>query len=514
MITQQRIANQTRPKASHSIVLWFVLLCASLYSLPALAAPTLNVDNIKIKPFRAGIYFPANESECESYVQRHIKRQPPSKRRHYPRTIKEAIMWIKKARDEGRFYAQQGQVLGWLQSRIDQHKKGNLFLLFGNNHNIIEHYRFFNELWTPGKDGIALSGVTHLALEAFVTELKKKRLSRRDVRWMRKLWKTWRLRKSLLTNRTQRKKLLSLLVSGQQTLLDLYIHKKRRWAYRLLEVLNAFMLGRSYSPLYLKELIRTIKLARHYQDAEGRRARLDVVASDMSLRLRKKVRHYRCWLYSLREIFSLQAIHHRLKKKRNVIGYMWGSDHIRKRHFPRFVSRKDKVVSIRLQGGGMPDIWDRALLRLRLPQKPFAIVTPGAEEGDLMVHFPPKGPWIAGKALIGPISQAHLLRLTKGPKPPKQPPPLPSNYHYSLNISLQMMRRPLSFCYRKGHTSTLVRIHIAPSGRIVKVGGVHKQATGWSMPCIQRVLWRLPLPPPPGRRALEIVFILRYKPNK
>lgn len=473
----------------------------------------MDGGKLKISTLPNGVYLPHNNESCRTYIQHNIKRRSTTSPKAYPTTVAQAVKWLQRAKQNNRYYERNAAILGLLQSRIDQHQKGDLYLLFGNNHNVIQHYQFFNELWTPGRDGLHLSGITHIALEAFVTDLKNKPLRRRTRRWMRKIWSSWRGRRQLLTDPHKRKKLLSLLFSSQQPLLDLYVLQGKTWAYHLLEVINSFLLGRSYPPAYLQELMRTVKLAREYPDAKGRKGRIQLLASDMSLKLRKQVRHLSCWVYALREIFSAQAIRARTKhSKRNVIAYMWGSDHIRKHHFPRYLPVRHKLYTILLQGGGLPDVWDRALLKLKQPMRMFAIETPGAKEGDIMIHFPPRGPWIAGHTLIGPVSQAHLVRSRAGGRMPRLTP-LPQGYALAVNTTLQMMRRPLSYCYRKGKRKALVRLTIAPSGRIQRVKLLQHRKAGWSYPCIQRVLWRLPLPPPPSQHAMHVLFLLRYRPG-
>jgi hypothetical protein len=377
-------------------------------------------------------------------------------------------------------------------------------LFFGNNHTITRHYRFFNELLHLGRDGLHLTGITHLALEAFVTDLQETPLSRQTVRWLRDIW--GKNQRDLLRDPRHRQRLARLLLTSQQPLIDLYIHRKQDWAFHLLKVVNRFLLGRAYPPAFLKELEATLRHARHHP-----RGPIDVIATDMSLALRKRFYHVYCWIYPLREIFSLQTTQRRLQRKpqkRRVIVSMWGADHIRKQHFPRFLPPTTSSYSVRLAGGSKPDLWDIALAQLRWPLRSFALETPNAEDADLLIHFPPKGSLALASTQIREIALARLLRQTQGSRW-NDFSPIPHTYQNNLRQVLQVLQPRLDRCHRHGYAPLHIQLHIGPSGRILRTIIQSNPFRAWSEQCIRLALWRYPLPAPPRGAPLRLQFALQ-----
>ncbi|MCB9637749.1 MAG: hypothetical protein H6727_02445 [Myxococcales bacterium] len=449
--------------------------------------------------------FPKDISACWDYTKRHIQR-PKQVYRTYPQTVDEAVKWLLEARRRGRLHLQKGAILGRLQSEIDQHQKGDLYLFFGNNHTVVKHYQFFNELLQPGKDGLYLSGLTHLALEAFVTDHESKPFSRRMLRWLRKIW--GKDQRRLLRDPQKRQHLAKLLLTSQQPLIDLYIQRKQAWAYRLLKIVNRFLLGRSYPLAFLREVEKSLQHARHYPGGH-----LDVVATDMSLKLRQRFYHVFCWIYPLREVFSLQMVQRRIQKvpaTRRVIAYMWGADHIRKQHFPRYLPKTTSTFSIRLGGGSRPDLWDLAFARLGWDLGTFALETSQAEEADLLIHFPPKGRWNLAGTQIQQVALARLLRKSQGSRWP-EPNPFPITYRNNVLRVLQLLQPRLDRCHRHGHASLDLQLHVSPTGRIKRTIIQKNPFHAWSEQCVRLVLWRYPLPPPPKGTSIKVQFSLRRK---
>gem|GEM_PF-1975366 len=447
--------------------------------------------------------FPTQNADCWPYVRRHQLR-PSRPHRHYPKTVEEAVQWLIAAKKRGRLFFQQGAILGHLQSVIDQHTHGDLYLFFGNNHTITKHYRFFNEALHLGKDGLQLTGITHLALEAFVTDFHSPPLSRQTIRWLREIW--GKNQRDLLRDPSRRQRLARLLLTSQQPLIDLYLHHKQDWAFRLLTVVNRFLLGRAYSPSFLKELEATLRHARNHPSGP-----IDVIATDMSLSLRQRFYHVYCWIYPLREAFGLQITQRRIQKKpqkRRVIAFMWGADHIRKQHFPRFLPTTTPTYSVRLSGGSKPDLWDLAFARLGWPLRAFALDTPNAEEADLLIHFPPKGSFALASTEIRQIALARLLRQTQGPRW-NDFSPVSLTYQNNLRQVLQFLQPRLDRCHRHGFSPLHIQLHIGPSGRIIRTIIQANPFRAWSERCIRLALWRYPLPPPPRGAPLRLDFVLQ-----
>jgi len=480
---------------------WLVglMLSASAWGKPRKRGQRWRLTPLPAPTFKT----PANDLACFRMVKRKVRRHTLWQSRH-PRTVKEAIRWLQRARRKGQLMWKRGAILGHIQQIIDQPRRGRLHLLFGNNHSVVGHYRFFNELLHPGKDGIQLKGLTHLALEAFVTEPKLRRFKRRELRLLRRSWSPKGRRISLRLRRKVRQYMASLIESDQQRLLDLYILKKKAWAYHFIQVVSHYLLGSAYSPSLLQEMLATL---RHARKAKGK---LRVLATDMSLRMRRRSSRLACWLYSLREIFGLYAVNRIATHRKHVIAYMWGSHHVRKDHFPRFIHNGERVFSVRMQGGGKPDIWDHALARLNLPMKMFAIATPGSRESDLLIHFPAKGPYLAGKIKM---SRFRFARIQRQPGQLFQRPRFYRSYRNNLTKALRGLRRPLLQCYSRGRKTLTLNLTISGSGRIIRLGfpPFHKRILGWSWSCIRRRLWRLPLPTPPKRLPIQVKFKLQYK---
>jgi len=490
------------------LVVCLLFLCG--WTSVTQAKPLISNEKLKILPMpRKSLALPRTNIGCWKYVSNHWKIKP-KKTPQYPTTVDGAVRWIQKAQREGRIYWQRAMILGKLQLVIDRHKKGNLYLLFGNDHTVTQHYQFFNELLHPGRDQIQLDGITHISLEAYLTHPFPKKLKSKTIRWLSKVWGSAKNRRLMLRSHAARAKLASLVLSDQQPFIDLYIHKGKKWSYRLLEILTTFLLSRSYPAAFLHEVLATLKHARQ------RKKPIDVIASDISSQIHYRIRRLPCWLYPLREIYSLKGVRRRLRKKRNVVAFMWGADHIRKRHIFRFLRSNEKGYAVRMQGGGMPDIWDRALYKLRLPQKMFAIRTPGAEDGDLMVHFPPVGSWLAGNAHITQIAMAKISRRSKGSALPIiSKAPWLASYQTSVRHSLSLMGSKMARCYHSGRRSALIQIRVGMMGRVqgVTLLGKNNKKNKWSETCLQKVLWRLPLSPPPRRRAMLILFRAQYQPT-
>ena len=189
----------------------------------SLAAPSVGGSGLRIQPLRQPplLGFAPTELACYRYLQNKYKR-PRQRWPKEPKTVAEARAYLEKARKEKRLYLRRGAILARLQQVIHQHKRGNLYLLFGNNHTIRNHYRFFNEILTPGRDGIQLRGLTHLGLEAFTADIRPARLSPQTQKMLRGLWSSPKSRRLLLTSSRVRSRLFKMLLSGQQHLLDLY----------------------------------------------------------------------------------------------------------------------------------------------------------------------------------------------------------------------------------------------------------------------------------------------------
>ncbi|MCK6510009.1 hypothetical protein L6R29_08595 [Myxococcota bacterium] len=447
--------------------------------------------------------FPTQNADCWPYVRRHQLR-PSRPHRHYPKTVEQAVQWLLAAKKRGRLFFQQGAILGHLQSVIDQHTQGDLYLFFGNNHTITTHYRFFNEALHLGKDGLQLTGITHLALEAFVTDFHSPPLSRQTTRWLRDIW--GKNQRDLLRDPSRRQHLARLLLTSQQPLIDLYLHRKQDWAFRLLTVVNRFLLGRAYSRSFLNEIEATLRHARNHPNGP-----LDVIATDMSLSLRQRFYHVYCWIYPLREAFGLQIIQRRLQQKpqkRRVIALMWGADHIRKQRFPRFLPTTTPTYSVRLAGGSKPDLWDLAFARLGWPLRAFALDTPNAEEADLLIHFPPKGSFALASTEIRKIALARLLRQTQGSRW-NDLSPVSLTYQNNLRQVLQFLQPRLDRCHQHGFSPLQIELHIGSSGRIVRTIIRSNPFRSWSERCIRLALWRYPLPPPPRGAPLRLDFVLQ-----
>ncbi len=428
--------------------------------------------------------------------------------RQYPGTVEAAVLWLQAVIKSKQILWKRGRILAQLQTTIDSHRHGRMFLLFGNNHNIVEHYRFFNELWHLGKDGIRLDGVTHIALEAFVTGAKSIPLRRRTRRMLRRLWRQRLRQRSGKARAVWRRKMVHLLTTDQQPLIDLYLRYGDRWALRMLEVINHFLLGNTYPPEMLNEIHATLRHARGY------RGKVDIIASDMSARLRQRTHQLLCWIYPLREMFSLHAISQRLHRKRSVIAYMWGADHIRKDHFPRFLSPTDRVLSVRLAGGGAPDVWDMALARLTISPRLFAIPTPGARDGDWLIHLPPRSAVLA-QALMSPSKQrARLSRTARKLLSPPNPLPLVRSYILRINRVLQRLRYRLSRCARPHRgLSVPVELEISGRGLVERVTFPQRRKLLLSQRrCLRQLLWKRAFESPPHRRPVALRFQLRFVP--
>lgn len=449
---------------------------------------------------------PRNNMGCYRMVREHTRKSPIWVKR-YPATVGQAVSWLKQAMKNKTILWQRGRVLAHLQTTIDNHRFGRMFLLFGNNHSIVEHYRFFNELWHPGRDGVKLDGVTHIALEAFVTGMTHNVVNRRKRRSMRRLWRKRLTLKSAKARFLWRQKMLKLLTVDQQPLLDMYMRYGDRWALRMLEVINHFLLGSSYPPEMLNEIHATIKHARGY------RGKVKVIATDMAMHLRKRARRLLCWIYPLREMFSLHVIKRNLRSRRSVVAYMWGADHIRKDHFPRFLSPTDKVMSVRLAGGGAPDIWDMALAKMGLSSKLFAIPTPGAREGDFLIHLPPRSSLLARALLRQYQNKARLARAPRHPLLQWKRKPLIQTYTARVNRSLQRLRFRLRRCAWKRAVRRKIRIQLEINGQgqieAVTFPRRHRLRR-WQQRCIRRLLWKRTLEAPPSKETVNVLFQLRF----
>lgn len=492
---------------------WIHILCcifcaqSVLCSFPAFSKPRVRIHtlNVRIGP-KTSFRIPKDDLACFRMIRKKVRRSRMWAQR-YPRTVKGAIQWIQKAQRNQRLWTKRGAILGYLQSVIDRPRRGRLHLLFGNNHSVIQHYAFFNELFHRGKDGVRLSGVTHLALEAFVSEPTARPFSRRMRYVLKQLWSGRKDRSKLLAQSSIRRQVADLVTADQQRLVDLYVLHNQQWSYHLLKVMSHFLLGSAYSPSVLHEMLSTLRHARSYKK------KIRVLATDMSLRMRTRTKHLACWLYSLREVFALHAVDQHSTHRKDVIAYMWGSNHIRKDHFPRFISRGEDVFSVRMQGGGKPDIWDRARAQLHLPMKMFAIYTPGAREGDLMIHFPPVGP--APSVHLKSHSQA-LSQLKRSPSSKRRSKQRRLGFLSYRKVARRVilnMHAHLVRCYRRRDRSIRLRIRINGVGRISRIRFVHgRRRVGWSLACFQRILWRMPMPVPPQKKAVELDVRVVWKP--
>lgn len=498
-------------------VVWLLLLGVGfLVPSEAKGKPRSRVKSFQMKVLpKQRFRIPKDDLACFRYVRQHVRRKSLWLRR-YPTSVEEAIKWIQKARSQGRFLTQRGTIVGQIQQVIDRPRRSRLHLLFGNNHNVINHYTFFNELLHNGKDGIRLSGVTHLALEAFVTEHKRRRLSWRMRRVLRTLWTGKANRGRLFSKVSTRQKMAELVESDQQHLIDLYIKKNARWSYHVLKVLSHFLLGSAYSPPLLDEMLATLRHARSYPN------KIKVLATDMSLRLRKKTQHMACWIYSLREVFGLYAVNRSALRRKSVIMYMWGSNHIRKDHFPRFIPRSEKTFSVRMQGGGKPDVWDHAMAQLHLPMKMFAIITPGVREADMMIHFPAKGAFRMLAGRTGILALSRIRRMPGQPGLRRRSMGLRRrlrmfdavNYRKALSKTLRRLQFSLLRCYKpvgrlKRRSSIDINITVNPYGRIIKIE-FPRRRLGWSQVCLKRRLWRIPVPRPPRRQSIDVLFRVQH----
>ncbi len=349
------------------------------------------------------------------------------------------------------------RIVAELQKHIDRVSSGRLFIFIGHNHQREAHYRFFNELLTPGRDQIFLEGLTHIALETFMTEYPGRKLTPRLERMLYNLWRG-RYNRRRWTN--IRQKLAALLFFDQQPLIDLYVKKGRKWAYQLLEVIGSFFLSPAYSFEIIRLIHQTLTVARNYPWP------LEVVATDMSVRLRSKLQHLACWLYPLRELFALYMVKSRLRGSRNVLLFFWGANHIRRDHFPRFISSGERLLTILLSGGGQPDVWDLALQKIGIAPTAFAIYTPGAREADLMVHLPPEIPHYSQKSAEGALSAI-------GRKPPKNPIDRADSDRSELlsfhrRQQIRALKNLLSLCLKERRRKKIYfKIHLSPDGRVL-----------------------------------------------
>ncbi len=464
----------------------------SSFSLSPLPSPRFSLPN--------------NNMSCYRMVRQHTRKSPIWVKR-YPATVEQATSWLKAAIKSKSILWQRGRLLAHLQTKIDNHRFGRMFLLFGNNHSIVEHYRFFNELWHPGKDGIKLDGVTHIALEAFVTGMKHNVVGRKQRRKLQRLWRKRLTLRSAKARFLWRQRMLRLLTTDQQPLMDMYLRYGDRWALQMLEVINHFMLGSSYPPEMLHEIHATLKHVRKYQ------GNIKVIASDMAMHLRKQAKRLLCWIYPLREMFSLHVIKRHLRSRRSVVAYMWGADHIRKDHFPRFLSPTDKVVSVRLAGGGAPDIWDMAMARMGIQPKLFAIPTPGSREGDFLIHLPPRSSLLARALLRQYRNKAQIARVPRHPLLQWKRKSVLPTYTARVNRSLQRLRFQLRRCAwkRKTFRGIQVQLEISGAGQIEGIQFPRRQQLRrWQERCIRRLLWKRTLEAPPNQETVNVLFQLRF----
>lgn len=465
------------------------------------SAPQISPGHWQLHPLpQPQFTIPPNDLACWKFVQQHIRR-PNHTYQPLPKNVKTAIQWIQKAQKQQQIYWKPGSILGRIQQLIDQHKQGNLFLLFGNNHRITKHYKFFNELWFSGQDGLQLEQVSHLALEAFVTSHQNLRFSSKQKKQLQHIWSTPQGRQQLLINPKARQLLSQLLLFDQQPLIDLYLHQKQQWPFRLLNILNHHLLRTTYPSSFIQEILATLKYAQQTQK------KMTVVASDMSFALRKKTQHLACWLYPLREIFSLYMIQRRLSNKRNVIAYMWGARHIYKTHLPRFISPRSHTFSIKLQGGNTPNLWDHALSQLHLPNKMFAIETPNTLEADLLIHFPPERRWPLGLTQIEPISLAYLQK-----KPQHHIPTLTPLYKHQLKLNLLKIQQKFASCHITGQQWTQLNIQLSPEGNISQLD-LYPNTTppSWSHSCLLKILKHTQ--PFDSKQSMQLLFRIRFIPS-
>lgn len=489
--------------------LWLLLLLCSLPVSSIFAAPSVGGSGLRIQRLREPplLGFAPTELACYRYLQKKYKR-PRRRWPREPKTVAEARVYLEKARKEKRLYLRRGAILARLQQVIHQHRRGNLYLLFGNNHTIRKHYRFFNEILTPGQDGIRLQGLTHLGLEAFTADIRPARLSPRTQKMLRNLWTSPKSRRLLLTNAKVRSRLFKMLLSGQQHLLDLYIRKGQRWAYRLLYVSNLYLMGRSYPRSFLQEVQRTLSLARRYPGG------LNVVGNDMSMRLRRRYFKLRCWLYPLREYFSWRIMQRRIRKrKRNVIAYMWGADHIHRNNIPRFIPRWSRYYSVRLQGGKKETIWDQAARQLGLPRQLIAIETPRSGSSHLRILFPPRISWqMLALKRWRQLRQLRQARLLRGRRSPRWAVPDKATRAYIevVRTTVQLMRGSLRRCQASRSRPLPLRMLVAPEGRVIRLTLPRStRSRGWSAPCVRRHLTKIPLAVTPHQRPVSLSLTLR-----
>lgn len=450
---------------------------------------------------------PQTNMQCYDLVRKHTRRKPTWYRR-YPATVADAAQWLKKAIHDKQILWQPGRILAHIQTAIDNHQHGRMFLLFGNNHSIAAQYRFFNELWHPGKDGIQLEGITHLALEAFVSGITPKPLV---PRYRQKLRRLWQSRLTLRTPQSRlrwRQQITELLISDQQPLLDLYLRHGDHWAYQMVEVINHFLLGQSYPTELLHEIHATLQYMRKYHRT------VEVIATDMSQSLKKNAQRSMCWIYPLREMFSLHVTQRRLKHKRSVVVFMWGADHIRKDHLPRFLSPTDRVLAVRLSGGSAPNVWDMALARLNLPLQMFAIPTPGAREGDFLIHLPPQDSELARSLRNQTHHRAYMSRYPRSRLLVQSKSGLVSSYPARINHKLQRLRFDLISCVNMWPGKKIpIELEISSEGVVEQVSfpgtpKLHRQQRR----CLRQWLWKRTMPKPPNHRSVQVLFVLRVMP--
>lgn len=492
------------------MVVGLLLGCSEYVVFAASKKPSGTQIGLRFTPLpEPKFVIPSNNTQCYDAVRLHTRQKPVWYRR-YPATVEGAVQWLKSAIQSKQILWERGRILAHLQTAIDHHQHGRMFLLFGNNHSVVEHYRFFNELWHPGRDGIQLEGVTHIALEAFVSSLQSRSLTPLYRRELRRLWNS---RTSLTTPQARllwRQQITQLLTTDQQPLIDLYLRHGDHWALYMLEVINHFLLGQTYPREFVHEVHATLRHIRKHHPA------VEIIASDMAQPLRKQSQRLMCWIYPLREMFSLHVVQRRLKQRRSVIAYMWGSDHIRKDHLPRFLSPTDRVLAVHLSGGGFPGIWEQALAQLQIPPRMFAIPTPGARDGDFLIHLPPRSSMLVRALAEQAKLRAHLSRVPKSALHYPHKPVLVRTYAAKIHQALQRLRFDLSGCVR-GVLQRTVLIQLEISGQGV-VEGVSFPRTRFARlhrqqrRCLRQRLWKRILQKPPHHQSTEILFRLHLFP--
>ena len=178
------------------------------------------------------------------------------------------------------------------------------------------------------------------------------------------------------------------------------------------------------------------------------------------------------------------------------------------------LSERARPFGLSGAGGGVPNVWDMALARLKISPRLFAIPTPGSRDGDWLIHMPPRSAALAQALMAQPNQRARLSRSTRKLLTPPSPVPVIRSYASRINRVLQRLRYRLSRCARHRRNLTVkIQLEISATGLVEQVNFPQKRKLLLSQRrCVRQLLWKRSLQAPPHRRATEVLFQLRFMP--